>query len=88
MSTKQWRFEMGGATGEWPQVVCGDGPSDLIARTYGANDREHARLIAAAPDLYAALSTLLAWAAEHTDDEGRAEFQQAADALARARGEG
>lgn len=59
-----------------------------IAQMQGGACSGDAALIAAAPDLYAALSALLTWASEHTDDEGRAEFRQAAEALARARGEG
>lgn len=52
------RFGFGGSLGTWPQVETSD--DVLVARTYGPDEDDYARLFAAAPDLLAACDRLLA----------------------------
>ena len=60
------KSEMQGACKDWPSVV--DSRGMLRARTYGTNAEEDSKLYAAAPDLYAALTAIVAH--YHGNDHG------------------
>jgi len=82
-----WRFTLGGL----PRVISADGTTICGVHRIGRHTGNHSvaaveangRLIAAAPELYAALSAI----SEMMGPAENAVFSAAADALAKARGE-